>query len=117
MVLGLFGTVWIAMTTYAIVFTTAASEEEANKIANALLGARVASCVQMTNTHSAYHWKGKIEYAPEVHLTIKTRDELYPQVQKIIVDNHSYEVPQIVKIPITDGLPAYLDWIKEETDK
>jgi periplasmic divalent cation tolerance protein len=64
---------------------------------------------------SSYHWKGKIEHENEIHLTIKTRDELYPKVEKIIKDNHSYETPQIVKMQITDGLPEYLEWIKDET--
>lgn len=100
---------------YCIIFTTAGSQEEADKITESLLEARVASCVQMTNIKSSYHWKGKIECDDEIHLAIKTKDELYSEVEKIIKENHSYEVPQIVKIPITDGLPAYLDWIKDET--
>jgi periplasmic divalent cation tolerance protein len=101
--------------TCVIVFTTAGSQAEADKIANALLNAHAASCVQMNEIKSVYHWKGKIAHENEIHLTIKTRDELYPKVQKIILENHSYEIPQIVKVPITGGLPAYLDWIKDET--
>ncbi|MCL2629710.1 MAG: divalent-cation tolerance protein CutA [Alphaproteobacteria bacterium] len=100
---------------YCIIFSTAGSQIEADKIAAALLENRVASCVQMTPIQSAYHWKGKVERADEIHLVVKTRDELYPKVAEIIKSNHSYETPQIVKIPITDGLPAYLDWIKSET--
>lgn len=100
---------------YCIVFSTTASQIEADKIATALLEARAVSCVQMMPIISLYHWKGKIERTNEIHLTIKTKDELYPEVEKIIRDNHSYEVPQIVKLPITDGLPAYLGWIREET--
>jgi periplasmic divalent cation tolerance protein len=100
---------------YCVVFSTVGSQAEADKLAMALLDARVASCVQMTPIKSAYHWKGKIEHANEIHLVIKTKNELYPQVEQIIKDNHSYETPQIVKLPITDGLPAYLDWIKDET--
>jgi periplasmic divalent cation tolerance protein len=69
----------------------------------------------MTPIVSAYHWKGRIERENEIHLIIKTRDELYPTVQKIIRDNHSYETPHIVKVPITDGLSEYLDWIRDET--
>lgn len=100
---------------YCVVFSTAGSQAEADKLAVALLEARAASCVQMTPIKSVYHWKGAIEHADEIHMTIKTRDDLYPKVQEIIAKNHSYETPQIVKIPITDGLPAYLDWIKNET--
>lgn len=101
--------------TYAIVFTTAGSQAQADKIATALLNARAASCVQMMTVCSHYHWKGKIEHENEIHLTIKTRDDLYNTVAEIIRTNHSYEVPQIVKVPITDGLPEYLDWISTET--
>lgn len=100
---------------YAIVFSTAGSQAEADKIASALLDARAASCVQMTPITSRYHWKGKIECENEIHLTIKTRDDLYDKVADIICAHHSYETPQIVKVPITGGLPGYLEWIKDET--
>jgi periplasmic divalent cation tolerance protein len=100
---------------YCIVFSTAGSQAEADKIAGALLKARAASCVQMAPIVSTYHWKGKIERADEIHLIIKTRDEIYPDVEEIIKSNHSYEVPQIVKLPITGGLPAYLEWVRDET--
>ena len=102
--------------TYCVIFSTAGSQAEADKITAALLNASAASCVQMTPIKSAYHWKGEIERADEVHLLIKTRDELYPKVEEIITANHSYETPQIVKVPITGGLGAYLDWIKSETE-
>lgn len=101
--------------TYCIVFSTASSHAEADKITEILLDTHTASCVQITPIQSAYHWKGKIEHSKEIQLTIKTKDELYPEVEKIIKSIHSYEVPQIVKISISDGLPAYLDWIKNET--
>jgi len=102
--------------TYCIIFSTAGSETEAKKIADALLSVRAASCVQMTPIQSAYHWEGKIERADEIHLLIKTKDELYSKAEEIILANHSYKTPQIVKVPITGGLPAYLDWIKDETN-
>ncbi|MDR0319505.1 MAG: divalent-cation tolerance protein CutA [Rickettsiales bacterium] len=101
--------------TYCIVFTTAGNQAEADKITAALLDARAASCVQAAEIQSAYHWKGEIARAPEIHLTIKTTDALYPKAAEIIKANHSYDVPQIVKVPIADGLPAYLDWIRAET--
>jgi len=97
------------------VFSTAGSQVEADKIASALLEARAASCVQMAPIISSYHWKGKVERADEIHMTIKTRDDLYLCMEEIIRANHSYEVPQIVRVPIAGGLPAYLDWIGEET--
>lgn len=76
---------------------------------------RAAACVQMRPIESLYHWEGKIERAKEIHLLIKTKETLYAQVEKLIKENHSYEVPQIVKLPINGGLPDYLNWISEET--
>ena len=100
---------------FCIVLSTTGSQEEADKIAGVLLENRAASCVQMMPITSHYRWKGKIERENEIHLLIKTRDDLYPHVESLIKENHSYEVPQIVKIPVTGGLPEYLDWIGEET--
>lgn len=102
---------------YCMIFSTAGSQTEADKIASALLENRAAACVQMTPIKSVYRWQGKIEHSDEIHLLIKTRDELYLKAQEIIKANHSYEVPQIVKVPINDGLPAYLKWIKDEIKK
>ena len=100
---------------YCVVLSTAGSQEEADKIAAALLENRAASCVQMRPIESLYRWEGKIERANEINLIIKTQDALYPRVESLIRENHSYKVPQIVKLPISAGLPEYLDWISEET--
>jgi periplasmic divalent cation tolerance protein len=101
---------------YCVVLATAGSQEEADKIANMLLEKRAASCVQMSPITSVYHWEGKIERSSEIRLVIKTTEALYPRVESLIRENHSYEVPQIVKIPINAGLKEYLDWISKETD-
>lgn len=101
--------------TYCTIFSTASSGEEADKIAYILLESKAAACVQMLPISSSYHWKGKIERSSEILMLIKTTDSLYPRVQELIKANHSYEVPEIVKLAITDGLPAYLDWVTEET--
>jgi periplasmic divalent cation tolerance protein len=69
----------------------------------------------MTPITSLYQWKGKTEHASEIQLLIKTTDALYPRVENLIKENHAYEVPQIVKIPINAGLPDYLEWISEST--
>jgi periplasmic divalent cation tolerance protein len=100
---------------YCIVLTTTATREEADKIAALLLENRLAACVQISPVTSVYRWKGNVERENELRLVIKTTDELYDKVEKLIKENHSYEVPQIVKTPITGGLPEYLDWIAEET--
>ena len=100
---------------YCIVLSTSASGEEAEKITGLLLERHLAASVQMTPIVSYYHLKGKVVRSSEIQLLIKTEETLYPDVQSLIKENHSYEVPQIVKIPIKTGLPRYLDWIKKET--
>ena len=100
---------------YCLVLSTTASQDEADKIAAVLLENRAAACVQMKPIVSLYHWKGQIERSNEIQLLIKTKDALYPRVERLIKENHSYEVPQIVKLPINAGLPEYLNWISEET--
>jgi periplasmic divalent cation tolerance protein len=100
---------------YCIILSTTNSEAEAEKIANILLENRAASCVQLTPIVSLYHWENKIERANEISLLIKTTEDLYPRAESLIKENHSYKVPQIVKIPISTGLPEYLNWILEET--
>ncbi len=64
---------------------------------------------------SLYHWRGQIETADETPLAIKTRAELYPQVEAAILASHPYELPEIVAVRISDALPGYLDWIAAET--
>ena len=102
-------------TAHCIVLSTTGSQEEADKIACILLEERAAACVQTTPVVSLFHWKGKVERENEIRLLIKTTDALYPRVESLIRKNHSYEVPQIVKLPISAGLPEYLDWISAET--
>jgi periplasmic divalent cation tolerance protein len=103
------------MTEYCVIFTTAGGEAEAHKIADALLPGHLAADVQVCDINSAYWWKGAVRNKPEILLTIKTRIDLFPAVEKIIRENHTYEVPQIIAIPIIAGGRDYLDWIKEET--
>ena len=103
------------MTEYCIIFTTANEAKQVRNITNALLSARLAACVQIVPICSTYHWKGEVENSPETLLQIKTRTALFDQCEKIIRENHSYETPQIIAIPIIAGGKDYLDWIKEET--
>ena len=102
---------------YCIVLTTTASAQEADKIADVLIENRAAACVQISPITSIYLWQGKVERECELRLTIKTTDELYPRVESLIKENHSYEVPQIVKVPISCGLPEYLEWVSAETEQ
>jgi len=76
---------------------------------------KLAACVNIVaGMQSIYHWQGKLEKSAEVLLLIKTRREVYPQMESFIVENHPYELPEIVAVPIMQGLPGYLGWIDQE---
>jgi len=99
-----------------LVLTTLPEQAQAEALARELLAARLAACIQIGATvQSLYHWRGKIETAREIPLSIKTRAALYPRVEETIRRRHPYELPEIVAVPISCGLPAYLDWIAAET--
>ncbi|MDD3001219.1 MAG: divalent-cation tolerance protein CutA [Candidatus Riflebacteria bacterium] len=100
---------------YCMIVTSVSSQGEADKIAEALLSAYAAACIQQFAVTSSYRWKGSLERAQEIMLLIKTRDSSYNLVEKIIRENHSYEVCEIIKLPIEAGSKAYLDWIESET--
>ncbi len=102
------------MTDKRIVLTTAASEEEARKIARHLVERRAAACVNIVpQITSIYRWQGKVEEAREWLLIVKTTAAAFGQVSHAIAELHSYEVPECVCLPIEDGSPAYLEWIAE----
>jgi periplasmic divalent cation tolerance protein len=95
--------------------TTLPERADAEALARELLAARLAACIQIgAAVESLYHWKGEIETATEFPMAIKTRAELYPRIEAAIRARHPYELPEIVAVPITDGLPAYVDWIAAE---
>ncbi len=98
------------------VFCTVDSELRARDLATALVEASLAACVQvMGPIHSAYRWEGRQEGATEWLLLMKTTEARFPDLRDAIVDRHPYEVPEIVAVPITAGLPAYLGWIADST--
>jgi periplasmic divalent cation tolerance protein len=100
-----------------LILTTLPERATAETLARELLASRLAACIQIgAPAQSLYHWRGQIETAAEIPLTIKTRARLYPRVEALIRRHHPYELPEIVAVPITCGLPAYLDWITAETD-
>jgi len=90
----------------------------AEKLAHALIENRAAACVNvMAACHSIYRWEGRVEAAEEIPLLIKTTRAAYPLVEEIVRVHHPYDVPELIAIPITHGLPAYLGWLATETDK
>ena len=99
-----------------LVLTTLPQREAAESLARELLAARLAACIHIGATvHSLYHWRGEIETADEVPVAIKTRAALYPRLEAAIRALHPYELPEIVAVSISHGLPAYLEWIAAET--
>lgn len=101
-----------------LVLTNVPDEATAEKLANALVEARVAACVNvLAPCRSIYRWQGRLEMAAEIPLLIKTSTSSYPRVEEIVRTQHPYDVPELIAVPITNGLPAYLDWLAKETDK
>ena len=105
------------MTDKRIVLSAAASEEEARKIAQALVERRLAACVNIVGPiHSVYRWKGAVESAPEHLLIIKTTAAAFQRVRDAIRELHSYELPECVLLPIEAGSEEYLKWITTSVD-
>ncbi len=100
---------------YCVILTTAGSQDEANRLAEMLVSRQLAACVQIANILSCYRWKGAVTREVEFLLLIKTAAHLYGAVEAAIVENHSYEVPEVVQLPIEQGLDRYLGWISENT--
>lgn len=100
---------------FSVVLTTLPSEQLADDLAAKLCERKLAACVQMQPIRSTYRWKGKLEQSNECLLFIKTRRELFSQLQEFIKSQHPYEVPEIIEIPIQGGLGAYLQWLDDST--
>jgi periplasmic divalent cation tolerance protein len=102
-------------TKYTVVITTTANREDAEIVARSLLEQKLAACVQLLPIHSFYMWEGAAKSENEVLLFIKTRANIYHEVEEAIVKVHKYKTPEIIQLPIVTGLPAYLSWISDET--
>jgi periplasmic divalent cation tolerance protein len=99
---------------YALVTTTCADENEADRLAMVLLAQKLAACVQMSAVDSRYVWKGELCADREILLIIKCRRDCYADIERAILDNHSYELPEILMTPIEGGYKKYLEWIDDE---
>lgn len=100
---------------YLVVFITTPSIAEADKIAHILLEARKAACITIVPTaHSRFWWRGKIDSADEALLIVKTKASLMEDVIMLVKENHSYEVPEVIALPIVAGSEDYLKWLDEE---
>ena len=101
---------------YLLTLTTCASENEAAKIAEALVIAKLAACCNVVkDVRSLYIWQGKLEDDREVLLLTKTTTASFPKVRDTIIKLHSYDVPEIIAIPIVDGSADYLNWVSEQS--
>lgn len=99
-----------------LVLTNLPDAASAEKLAHALVEARAAACVNvLAACRSIYRWQGAVETATEVPLLIKTTRAAYPLLEQTVRAQHPYDVPELIALPITHGLPAYLDWVATET--
>lgn len=96
---------------YCIVITTYSEKELGQKIIDELIKGQLAACVQTLQIESFYHWKGEVNKDNEFLVLIKTRKELYEEVENCIRINHTYEIPEIIQIPVTTGFAGYMNWI------
>jgi periplasmic divalent cation tolerance protein len=101
-----------------VVFITAANMKEAKKIAEALVNKSLAACVNIIpGVDSIFRWKGKIDKQKECLLIVKSRKSLIPELIKVVKSKHSYNVPEIIALPIIAGSKNYLNWLDESTRK
>jgi periplasmic divalent cation tolerance protein len=97
-----------------IVLITVGSEEEAHKMAELLVNEKKAACVNIVpGVNSLFRWKGKMDSARESLLLVKTRASLLSEIVGLVKEAHSYEVPEIIALPIIDGSEEYLKWLDD----
>lgn len=103
------------MTDKLVVLVTCRSAEEARRIARELVEARLAACGNIVETpvRSIYRWKGKIETAREYLLLVKTSRRRFAALEQTVKRLHSYDLPEIIALPVASGSPQYLKWIDE----
>ena len=103
------------MTDKIVVLTTCESEEQAQTLARHLIEHRLAACVNiLPGARSVYRWKDKIEDAAEFVLIVKSRRDVFPKLREAIAHLHSYEIPEVIALPVVDGSDAYLSWLDRE---
>ncbi|HVC12735.1 MAG TPA: divalent-cation tolerance protein CutA [Burkholderiales bacterium] len=102
--------------TTLLVLTNLPDRAAAERLAEALIAQRVAACVNiLAPCRSVYRWREGVQHDEEHPMLIKTSAERYPALEAAIRAGHPYELPEIVAVPVERGLPAYLDWVAQET--
>lgn len=106
------------MTAILLVLTNVPDEDCATHIARTLVERGLAACVNiLAPCRSVYRWQGRVEETHELPLLIKCPAAGYPALEEALLALHPYEVPEIIALPVTAGLPAYLGWVAEETTR
>jgi periplasmic divalent cation tolerance protein len=101
------------MTDKIVIFSTCGSPEEAERLARQLVEARLAACINViTQVQSYYRWQGKVEHATECLLMIKTTRDLFSELRLALEAAHSYEIPEVLALPVIEGSPDYLAWLE-----
>ncbi len=99
-----------------VVITNLPDRAAAEKLAATLVESRLAACVNiLAPCRSVYRWKDAIQHDEEHPMLVKTTVERYPALESAIRAGHPYELPEIIAVPVSAGLPAYLDWVRDET--
>jgi len=103
------------MSSFCLITTTYPDEQSAKSIIHLLLEQKLAACIQMQTVQSFYHWEGKLCESREQLLFIKTRTSLFKTIEEVVLKHHPYTTPQLIQLPIEQGLETYLHWIEEQT--
>ncbi|HPA14244.1 MAG TPA: divalent-cation tolerance protein CutA [Desulfobacterales bacterium] len=98
---------------YCVILTTCGKKEEAERLARSLIGNHLAACVQVAGVTSFYEWEKKITKGEELLLLIKAKASRYDRIEEFIRENHSYEIPEIIALPIGGGLKNYFKWMDD----
>ncbi len=105
------------MPDYLLALTTCPDTESARRIAHALVDERLAACVnRLLGVTSVYRWQGRTQEDAEILLLMKTTRARLPALRDRLAALHPYAVPELIAVPVTDGLPAYLDWLRQAVE-
>ena len=105
------------MSERVVVLSTVATSEDADRIAGALVERRLAACVNVVpGVVSVYRWKGAVQREGELLLVVKTRSEKLEALKEVLTELHPYDVPELLALPVADGLAPYLAWLDDAVD-
>ncbi len=96
---------------YIVVLVTTVSKQEAENIVEKLLEKQLIACANITTVYSLFHWSGKTEKSEEYLIVMKSRKDLFENLSETVKALHSYEIPEIIAVPVVEGSEAYLGWL------